>query len=320
MTVNGQVDVSVIMPVYNHEQYVAKALDSILSQKTKYTYEILIGEDCSPDRSRDIVKKYEEKYPGKIRAFYREKNMGGTKNGYALYMASKGRYISLLEGDDYWCDDRRIERQIGFLDSHPEYIGVAHNYKKVNQNDIIIEEKCISDDATECDFTWQDFLEKMFLFQSATLTYRNVFLENKDYSILYKAHDIVTDLTVLTILLNRGKIYILSEVMSAYREVISNTASNARSISYRDQGLSNLKTVRQYDKLRPFLNQKSDYDHKIAEKKADFIIQMVRQKKGYTFKRWIKLRKYGVRTTNVLAIRIVFEMIRGRLKNKHSKH
>ena len=312
---NSQVDVSIIVPVYNHEQYIAKALDSILIQKTKYTYEILIGEDCSHDKSKEIIKEYEKKYFDKIRVFCRKINIGGTKNGYLLYMEARGRYIALLEGDDYWCDENKIERQVDFLDSHPAYIGVAHNFKKIDQNDDVVKEKCISKNNTECDFTWQDFLEKMFLFQSATLVYRNIFLENQDYSIIYKAHDIVWDMTVLTILLNRGKIYILSEVMSVYREIINNTASNARSIAYRDQGLSTLKTVRQYDLLRPYLNHRSDFDRNIAEMKADFIIQMIKNRKGYTFIRWIRLSKYGNKKTNVKAIGIALKVIRRKLFN-----
>jgi len=314
MSENKKVDISIIVLVYNHEKYIAKALDSILEQETKYTYEILIGEDCSPDGSRAIIKEYEKKRPEVIRAFYRKENLGATKNGYALGQAARGRYIALLEGDDYWCDSHKLQRQADFLDLHPEYMGTAHNFIKVDQDDKIISDKCISESDTDCDFTWQDFLDKMFLFQSATLMYRNFFLGEGDYTILYKAHDLVGDLTVLTILLNRGNIYILPQTMSAYREVISNAASNARSLARRDEALSNIKTVRQYAMLRPYMNNKTDFNPKIIEKKACFIIEMARHKKGYTFKRWLKLWRYGDRKTNVWAFALVIRMTLGKIR------
>lgn len=316
MIENKQIDVSIIVPVYNHEKYLAKALDSILMQKTKYSYEILIGEDCSPDGSRAIIQEYERDHPDVIRAFYRKRNIGATKNGYALYMAAKGRYIALLEGDDYWCDEHKIERQISFLDTHPEYIGVAHNFCKVDQNDCVTKEKCISDEETSCEFTWQDFLEKLFLFQSTTLIYHNFFLEDRDFSILYKSHDIVGDMTILTILLNRNNIYIMSDVMSAYREVINNSASNACSIAFRDPALSNLKTVRQLHMLRPYLRNERDFDRKITEIKAGFIIEMVRHKAGYTLGRWRKLSAYGDKDTNIKALMLIGRIIINKLLKK----
>lgn len=316
MSNDKQVDVSIIVPVYNHENYVAKALDSIFAQRTKYRYEILIGEDCSPDGSRAIIREYEKAHPDVIKAFYRERNMGATKNGYALYMAARGRYIALLEGDDYWCDESKIERQINFLDTHSEYIGVAHNFCKIDQNGSVIKEKCISDEETNCEFTWKDFLEKSFLFQSATFLYHNIFLEDCDYSIMYKAHDIVGDRTVLTILLNRSNIYILPDVMSAYREVINKTATNACSISFQDPALSILKSARQLHMLRPYLRNERDYNGKIIEMKAGFIIEMLRRKSGYTLRRWRKMYAYGDKDTNIKALLFIGRMMKDKIFKK----
>lgn len=311
-----QIDVSVIVPVYNHEKYISKALESILIQKTKYKYEILIGDDCSSDASKDIIRKYEKEHPDAIRAFYRIKNIGATKNGYALYMAARGRYIALLEGDDYWCDENKIERQVNFLEAHPEYIGVAHNFCRIDQNSCVTKEKSINDEDTDCEFTWKDFLEKSFLFQSAALVYRNFFLENQDFSILYKAHDIVGDMTIFTILLNRSNIYILPDVMSAYREVINDTAQNACSIAFRDPALAHLKTVRQLHMLRPFLRIECDFDKKIIEIKAGFIIEMLRHKPGYTLVRWKRMSAYGDKDTNRKAFFLVGRMIKNKLMKK----
>ena len=284
MTVEKQIDVSVIVPVYNHERYVAKALDSILAQRTHYTYEILIGEDCSTDGSRAIVEEYAKAHPEIIKAFCREKNMGATRNGYDLYMKTQGRYIALLEGDDYWCHEEKLDRQISFLD-----------------------------EDTDRDFTWKDFLRKQFLFQSATLMYHNFFLDGGDYSIIYKSHDLVGDLTVLTILLQRGNIYILPEVMSAYRSIVDSGADNACSIGYRDLALAALKNVRQFDMLRSYLKEKNDFNFWIIEQKAGYLIRMLQHKQGYTWKRWKKMASYGDRETNRKALLLVARMAKNKL-------
>ncbi len=313
MTVEKQIDVSVIVPVYNHERYVAKALDSILAQRTHYTYEILIGEDCSTDGSRAIVEEYAKAHPEIIKAFCREKNMGATRNGYDLYMKTQGRYIALLEGDDYWCHEEKLDRQISFLDSHSGYIGVAHNFQEIDANDASIIGKCIKDEDTDRDFTWKDFLRKQFLFQSATLMYHNFFLDGGDYSIIYKSHDLVGDLTVLTILLQRGNIYILPEVMSAYRSIVDSGADNACSIGYRDLALAALKNVRQFDMLRSYLKEKNDFNFWIIEQKAGYLIRMLQHKQGYTWKRWKKMASYGDRETNRKALLLVARMAKNKL-------
>ena len=316
MSHKSSVDVSIIMPVYNHEKYVAKALESIFDQQTSFTYEVIIGEDCSPDNSRAIIKDFEARYPDRIKAYYREKNLGATNNGYLLHMEAKGRYIAILEGDDYWCDRNKIQRQAEFLDEHPEYIGVAHNFCKVDGDGNTIVDKCIRDGETNRIFTWEDFLDKFFLFQSATLMYRNFFLDGGDYSVLYKSHDIVGDLTVLTILLNRSNIYILPEVMSAYREVIQKKATNARSVSLRDEALSNLKTVRQLDMLRPYLKNKKDFNKRIVRKKTGFVIEFMRHKKGYTFSRLMKIIRYGDAETNFECIGLAINMFVNKIRKK----
>ena len=116
-------DVSVIILVYNHEMYLEQALDSVLMQKTDCNLEVLVGEDASPDGSADILRRYEDAYPGFFTVFYRSENMGGTKNAYDLLSRAKGRYIAFLEGDDFWTDERKIQKQADFLEHYPEYQG-----------------------------------------------------------------------------------------------------------------------------------------------------------------------------------------------------
>ncbi|MCI8417910.1 MAG: glycosyltransferase [Lachnospiraceae bacterium] len=301
---HAEVDVSIIVPVYNHERYVEQTLKSIINQETTYTYEILIGEDCSPDHSKDVIKGFEKENPEKIRAFYREQNMGGTRNIYELFMVARGRYVAVLEGDDYWIDKYKIQKQVSFLDKHPEYIGVASNFSIIDKYGNIVEERCISSNHLNCGFLWKDFLSRGFEFHTATLMYHNIYLEEKDYSIFYKAHELVGDLTALTLLLNRSNIYVMEDVMSAYRRIIDKSETNACSIADRDPALSSMKTVRQYVMLQPYLYNKNDFDYLIASHKMTFLKRMIRHRDGYTWKRWKKLCYLGGHRTNLLIIAV----------------
>jgi glycosyltransferase involved in cell wall biosynthesis len=116
-----QPKVSVFMITYNHERFIAQAIESVLMQQTDFSYELVIGEDCSTDRTRQICKEYQEKYPDKIRLLLAEKNLGIRENGLRTLRACRGQYIAFLEGDDYWTTPRKLQMQTDFLDSDPDF-------------------------------------------------------------------------------------------------------------------------------------------------------------------------------------------------------
>ena len=123
------------MITYNHYNFISQAIDSILQQKTKYEYEIIIGDDYSKDGTQEILKEYKQKYPDIIKLILREKNIGATNNFYDVLLKCKGEYIAILEGDDFWCDENKIQKQLNFLDNieNRDYIGVASNYYLVDK-------------------------------------------------------------------------------------------------------------------------------------------------------------------------------------------
>lgn len=112
--------VSICMITYNHEKFIEQAIESVLMQQADFDYELVIGEDCSTDGTRAIVDDYRRRYPDKIRAFLREKNLGMQENGMQTLAACHGEYLALSEGDDYWIDSAKLQKQVDFLDSHPE--------------------------------------------------------------------------------------------------------------------------------------------------------------------------------------------------------
>ena len=113
--------ISVIVTSFNHEKYITQCLESILSQTGDFDMEIIIGDDCSTDNTRTIAQYFEEKYPQIITVLPPGPNLGITKNLKRCLEACSGDYVAICEGDDYWTDTNKLQKQKKFLDSHPDY-------------------------------------------------------------------------------------------------------------------------------------------------------------------------------------------------------
>jgi glycosyltransferase involved in cell wall biosynthesis len=119
--------VSVSIVTYNQEKFIAKALDSVLMQRTNFDYEIVIGEDCSTDTTRAILLDYQKRHPGIISLLLNDKNLGGNKNIEQTMQACRSEYVAVLDGDDYWTSTDKLQKQVDFLDSHPECSACFHD-------------------------------------------------------------------------------------------------------------------------------------------------------------------------------------------------
>jgi len=119
---------------YNLEKFVAEALDSVLMQEVDFDYDIVISEDRSTDRTREIVIEYEKKYPDKIRLILRERNLGMNENFVQTFQACHGNYIALLDADDYWTSPHKLQKQVDFLDGHPECSICFHNVNVIYED------------------------------------------------------------------------------------------------------------------------------------------------------------------------------------------
>lgn len=118
--------VSIVMIAYNLEKYIGEAIESVLMQKVNFHYELVIGEDCSTDNTLRIALQYQSENPDVIRILQREKNLGLTPNCVDTHNHCRGKYIALLDGDDYWTDKNKLQKQVDFMETHPEYAGCAH--------------------------------------------------------------------------------------------------------------------------------------------------------------------------------------------------
>src|ERR1700730_1952903 len=127
---------SVMMITYNHEKFIAQALASILEQQVNFEYEIVVGEDFSTDDTRKILMDFHRRYPEQIVPFLRSKNVGAMANFAATLSACKGDYVAFLEGDDYWTDEFKLQKQANFLDAHPASVMCCHRVQLLYENGI----------------------------------------------------------------------------------------------------------------------------------------------------------------------------------------
>lgn len=210
--------VSVIVMSYNQEQFIEQAVSSILMQRTKFPYEILVGDDASTDGTPEILKSLQRKYPEKIRLFLREHNLGATRNAYELSMRAGGAYIAVCEGDDYWTSKDKLQTQVDFLEKNPSFIGCSHDYVAVDQNGAPLRRQRLRWISGKSRYTLKDFRGVMLPGQAATIVKRNIYADrSQDYSICYKAHRQISDRTVILICAAKGDFYHFKEKMSCYR-------------------------------------------------------------------------------------------------------
>ncbi|RKJ41984.1 glycosyltransferase [Acutalibacter sp. 1XD8-33] len=218
----GSIDVSVLVLSYYHEKYIAQALESVLTQETDLTYEILVGDDASGDRTPEIVREYAQRYPDIIKPVLRKKNTGAGYNGWDLIRRSKGTYTATLEGDDFWLDPKKMQKQWEFLEAHKEYVGCTGKC-------VIVDENGTPDYQRGCHFAWnkkvftlQDLIDSWQVPGQVGAGMTRNFLRDMDpeeYSIFYTAHPNVGDKTGTLLALAHGPIYCFNEVFSCYRVV-----------------------------------------------------------------------------------------------------
>ncbi len=124
--------VSCKMITYNHAPFIARAIEGVLQQKTKFPVELVIGEDCSTDGTREIVLAYHKKRPDIIRVIMSDKNVGMRRNSERTRLACRGKYLAFCEGDDYWHDPHKLQKQVDYMEDHPECGLVYSSYDVYN--------------------------------------------------------------------------------------------------------------------------------------------------------------------------------------------
>lgn len=245
--------VSVCCLCYNHEKYIRQALDSILSQKTNFPFEIIVHDDASRDRSVAIIREYQEKYPGIIRPIFQKENQysrGASISRDFLYPAAKGEFIAITECDDFWCDDNKLQKQIDALRANPDCIFCAHQ-TQLSREDGSILGKIIPATLLPAGMVPHKNLVRMLeegeQFHTSSRMARSDVLKEfahnpPDYAQSVK---LIGDLPLILYLIQRGNCYYIPEVMSVYRmqSIGSYSVRLAKDLDYAVKNFTERRTM-----------------------------------------------------------------------------
>jgi len=205
--------VSIVCATYNHEEYISEALDGFLMQKTDFPFEILIGEDCSTDRTRQVVMEYHRNFPNIIKPIFWKVNVGAGKNWCSLLNAARGKYIANCEGDDFWTNEKKLQTQVDDFLKHPEYKLSFHACSQLSNDGSLVKPKLMK---MKKFYSVQDVINGHFhLLQTNTLVFRRNILDNLSMDLLRNSP--VGDVWIRTAAaIPNGAIY-TNRDMSVYR-------------------------------------------------------------------------------------------------------
>lgn len=245
------IKVSVLVLAYNHEKYIKQAVDSVLNQKTNFDYEIIVGDDASTDSTPIILGEYERAY-GRLHIICRKQNIGGSANFVDLLKRAKGEYIASCEGDDYWTDSRKLQKQIDFLDNNLDYIGCTHYISSVDENGVICQKQKLSWVKDKPVYSFKDFKGIYLPGHPVSLVYRNIFSENnRAREFIMSVHRNIADRTTAMILSANGNIARLNDNMACYRRAAENN-ENLTSKEFVSNPYGKLTDMRITNKLERY--------------------------------------------------------------------
>lgn len=223
---DNQIIVFVKCLVYNHEPFLRQCLDGLVMQKTNFWFEAIVHDDASTDNSAAIIKEYAEKYPDIIKPIYEDENQYSKKNGTLAKIINKAispsaKYIAICEGDDYWTDPLKLQKQVDFLESHPDYVICSHDFIRFNQSKKELQRESAyhylftskKDNKDFFTYTLDDYFNGWWT-HPLTCIYRN-----KDYheKIPRKKYKNFRDDIFFYYVIKEGKGALLPDVMGIYR-------------------------------------------------------------------------------------------------------
>jgi len=210
-----EIKLSIVLLTYNHEKYVSQALESILMQKVDFDYELIVCEDCSTDKTRDIILQYANKFKN-IKLLFNKKNYGAPFTFMmSKYNCSNAKYIALLEGDDYWTDQDKLQQQVDFLDKNLDFVGCSHDtevfYEKEQRRVSMSEGKTIKSVNGIA-----DIIENGFYAHTSSYVWRNIFKQGYPKEMCYN-QTLMGDWLLSMLYAKNGKIKYIDKVMTCYR-------------------------------------------------------------------------------------------------------
>lgn len=250
--------VSIVCLTYNEEEFVRDTLDNFLSQETNFDYEVLVYDDASQDRTPEILQEYADKYPNIFcLTLYKENNFQKGLGFFGLregFREARGKYIAYCEGDDYWCDNLKLQKQVDFLESHPEFEVCAHetrirnDYNKQEDGVLFTHTKVniFLDRTTQNRYTFRDTLTGNIFHISSMMSRNEQPIVWPEWICEVKALDMI----LFMMLAERGDIWLMRDVMSVYRhnqKSITSTGSQfSNQVAFNNASLALVKRMDEY--------------------------------------------------------------------------
>lgn len=202
--------INVCMITYNHEKYISEAIEGVLMQKTTFPIQLVVGEDYSTDNTRAICEEYQKKYPNIIKLLPKQKNnLGMMPNFIRTLVACKSNYIALCEGDDYWTDPLKLQKQVDFLEANEEYALCAHRYNifdcQTNETTPDYFEAFFTPEVEGLSFEAMDIFETWYT-KTLTVVFRNIY----DFEKLAAKYNHFRDVHLYYHILKKGKGYLFN--------------------------------------------------------------------------------------------------------------
>ena len=252
--------VSIICDTYNQQDYIKTTLDGFILQKTNFPIEIIVHDDCSTDNTVSILKEYEQKYPDLFCNIYEKENQY-TKEGVGIwpdidFPKARGKYIAFCEGDDYWIDPYKLQKQVDFLENNSEYGMVHTDFATCNKkgriiNSSINKKKTIAEGDVRNKLIVENFVTTL-----TTCARRELILEGAK---LLKYGYLQADYPLWIFISNKSKIGYINEVTSVYR-ILKGSISHAKSLTNRFEFNES-----KFNVIRDFLNH-FEYSDEIVNK------------------------------------------------------
>jgi glycosyltransferase involved in cell wall biosynthesis len=218
------------MLAYNHAPYIRTSIKSILQQRTSFPLELIIAEDCSKDDTRKIAIEYQQSHPEIVRVVTSDMNVGAHENLRRAEHACRGRYVAFCEGDDYWHVPHKLQRQVDFLEAHPDYAMVHSDYRTyyVESGQLVPKSLSLAQDLND-ENAFNDILSGRRIILTLTTCVRRSVLEAvlRDCPECYDTRFLMGDTQRWLEIARRGKVKWLPDVL-ATRHVISESATRSR--------------------------------------------------------------------------------------------
>ncbi len=206
--------VSIICPTYNHEKYISQAIEGFLMQKTSFPFEIIMHDDASTDKTADIIRQYESKYPSYFRNIYQKENQFSKSGDNIIkltFAAARGKYIAVCEGDDYWTDSEKLQRQADFLENNSNYNISFHRVYELNDSQLIL--STWNSEVEEKTFNIDELSRKNFIYTLSVMFRKSVVQHIPEWLSTLPACDYALHLLYT----NDGLIKYFPEPMAVYR-------------------------------------------------------------------------------------------------------